>query len=156
MASFARKTMQTVFELLEETFEQHHGIYLDKGTSLFETLDAISAEEASRPVSETCASIAAHVEHTRFYIEVMEEVLSGNDHGNWDWGDIWRRVEAVTPEEWEASKQGLRQDYQRVLKRIQSLEPWEGEDDIGVALAILTHSAFHLGQIRHALCTVRG
>jgi hypothetical protein len=156
MASFARKTMQTVFELLEETFEQHHGIYLDKGTSLFETLDAISAEEASRPVSETCASIAAHVEHTRFYIEVMEEVLSGNDHGNWDWGDIWRRVEAVTPEEWEASKQGLREAYQRVLKRIQSLEPWEGEDDIGVALAILTHSAFHLGQIRHALCTVRG
>lgn len=156
MASFARKTMQTVFELLEETFEQHHGIYLDKGTSLFETLDAISAEEASRPVSETCASIAAHVEHTRFYIEVMEEVLSGNDHGNWDWGDIWRRVEAVTPEEWEASKQSLREAYQRVLKRIQSLEPWEGEDDIGVALAILTHSAFHLGQIRHALCTVRG
>jgi hypothetical protein len=156
MASFAQKMMQTVFELLEETFEQHHGIYLDKGTSLFETLDAISAEEASRPVSETCASIAAHVEHTRFYIEVMEEVLSGNDHGNWDWGDIWRRVEAVTPEEWEASKKGLRQDYQRVLKRIQSLEPWEGEDDIGVALAILTHSAFHLGQIRHALCTVRG
>jgi hypothetical protein len=151
----AQKLAQTVFELLDETFEQHHGIYLDKGTSLFETLDTISAEEASRPVSATCASIAAQVEHTRFYIEVMEDVLSGNDHGNWDWDDIWRRVQAVTPEEWEASKQRLRETYKRVLKRIQNLEPEESENGIEVAATVLTHSAFHLGQIRQALCTVQ-
>ena len=29
----------TLFGLLTETFEQVHGIFLDKGTSLFETLD---------------------------------------------------------------------------------------------------------------------
>ena len=155
MSTVAQKMAQTAVDLLKETFEQYQGIYLDKGTSLFETLDTISAEEASRPVSETCASIAAQVEHMRFYIEVMEEVLSGNDHGNWDWSDIWRRVQIVTPEEWEASKRRLRETYERVLKRIQSLEPWEGEDAIGVALAILAHSAFHLGQIRQALCTVQ-
>ncbi len=39
-----------VSRLLDETFENHHGIYLDKGTSLFETLDGIRADEASRPV----------------------------------------------------------------------------------------------------------
>lgn len=38
-----------LFPLVEETFERIHGIYLDKGTSLFETLDTITAEEASRP-----------------------------------------------------------------------------------------------------------
>jgi hypothetical protein len=155
MPTIAQMLAYQVFGLLDETFEHHHGIYLDKGTSLFETLDTISAEEASRPVSVTCASIAAQVEHTRFYIEVMEDVLSGNDHGNWDWGDIWRRVQVVTPEEWDASKQNLRETYQRVFKRIQSLEPWEGENDLGVAVAILAHSAFHLGQIRQALCTVQ-
>jgi hypothetical protein len=31
----------------KETFETHHGIYLDKGTSLFATLNQISADEAS-------------------------------------------------------------------------------------------------------------
>lgn len=35
-----------LFEFLEETFETHHGFYLDKGTSLFEILSTISATEA--------------------------------------------------------------------------------------------------------------
>ena len=39
-----------LFLLFEETFDHVHGVYLDRGTSLFETLEAISAEEASRPV----------------------------------------------------------------------------------------------------------
>mgnify|MGYP003406988040 CR=1 FL=1 len=29
--------------LLEETFETHHGIYLDEGTSLLDTLKVVSA-----------------------------------------------------------------------------------------------------------------
>ena len=32
--------------LLDETFDNVHGIFLDKGTSLFETLATISSEEA--------------------------------------------------------------------------------------------------------------
>lgn len=43
--------------LLNETFSNVQGIYLDRGTSLFETLETISAEDASRPVSATCAFI---------------------------------------------------------------------------------------------------
>jgi hypothetical protein len=40
-----------LFAMMEETFEsKHHGIYLDRGTSLFETLETVSAEEASVPV----------------------------------------------------------------------------------------------------------
>ena len=62
-----------LFDLLEETFERVQGIYLDKGTSFFETLETISAVEASRPVSATCASIAAQVEHVRFYLQVLLE-----------------------------------------------------------------------------------
>ena len=37
-----------LYDLLDETFERVHGIYLDKGTSLLETLATITAEEASR------------------------------------------------------------------------------------------------------------
>jgi hypothetical protein len=36
--------------LMEETFgSKRYGIYLDEGTSLFETLDTVSAAEASIP-----------------------------------------------------------------------------------------------------------
>ena len=68
-----------LFELFEETFEQVHGIYLDGGTSLFETLATISAEEASLPVSATCATLAAQVEHVRFYLDVLETYLLNSE-----------------------------------------------------------------------------
>ena len=35
--------------LLDETFDKVHGAYLDKGTSLFETLAAISAVGTGNP-----------------------------------------------------------------------------------------------------------
>ena len=65
-----------------ETFEdKHQGIYLDKGTSLFETLETVSAKEASIPVGGKCASLAAQVAHVIFYIESFERfALQGPDH----------------------------------------------------------------------------
>ena len=61
-----------LYDLLCETFERTQGIFLDRGTSLLETLDAISADQASRSVSPAGASIASHVEHIRFYLDVLE------------------------------------------------------------------------------------
>jgi hypothetical protein len=143
-----------LFQVLDETFEQVHGIYLDKGTSLFETLATISAEEASRPVSAHCASIAAQVEHVRFYLEVLERYLRGEEVGKVDWQAAWLTT-SVTPEEWDALNQRLRDAHQSVLGVLRGLDTWEGENDIGGALAIAVHTAYHLGEIRQALCTVR-
>lgn len=144
-----------LLDLFTETFEQVQGIYLDRGTSLFETLATISAGEASRPVSATCASLAAQVEHTRFYVDVMEDYLKGQPPENVDWGDIWRTVEAVTPDEWDASKQRLQASYQRVRALVQTIDTWEGDSPLYDGLAIVVHTAYHLGEIRQALCTLR-
>jgi hypothetical protein len=144
-----------LFELLDETFEHVHGVYLDKGTSLFETLDHLSAEQASRPVSDGCASLAAQVAHVRFYLFVLENHMLHKEIGPVDWQEIWRTTKAVTPEEWAALKQQLKETYQRVLALLQSFDTWEGEHDIAGSLAILVHTAYHLGEIRQALCVVR-
>ena len=53
-----------LYTLLDETFDHVHGYFLDGGTSLFETLATISAEEASVPVGGKCATLAAQVKHT--------------------------------------------------------------------------------------------
>ncbi len=140
---------------LDETFEQVHGIYLDKGTSLFETLATISAEEASRPVSAHCASLAAQVEHVHFYLELVEKSMRGENPGKVDWSLIWKTVEAVTPEEWEASKQRLKATYQRIRTHFTALESWDKEDDIDDVLSSIVHTAYHLGEIRQALCTLK-
>ncbi|MEP7294270.1 MAG: hypothetical protein ABI835_20950 [Chloroflexota bacterium] len=144
-----------IFDLFKETFEKVNGIFLDRGTSLFETLATVSAEEASRPVSATCASLAAQVEHVRFYIDTLEVYMQGGNPGKVDWGEIWRTVHEVTPEAWEASKNRLRASYERVMTLMKGFERWEGESEISGALAILVHTAYHLGEIRQALCSLK-
>jgi len=144
-----------LFDILDETFETHHGIYLDKGTSLFQTLATISVDEASQPVGNKCASLAAQVAHVNFYLEVLERYLLTGQGEKVDWGAIWRTVEAVTPEEWAALNDQLKATYQRVLTMLRGFESWAEEDRIGGALAIVVHTAYHLGEIRQALCVIK-
>jgi len=140
---------------MEETFEsKHHGIFLDKGTSLFETLETVSAEEASIPVGGKCASLAAQVVHVTFYIESFERFALQGDNSPRDWGFIWRTVEKVSPEEWEEYKRKLNEAYLRKDKLFHENSTWN-EDSIGGALSIVVHTAYHLGEIRHALCTLK-
>lgn len=144
-----------IFAVLEETFENHHGVYLDKGTSLFETLDTITAEEASRPVSAHCASLAAQVAHVIFYLEVLEKAIQHQEIGKVDWGEIWSRVEAVSTEEWTTLKNQLKQTYQRISTMMHNIEDWDDDDRVGGAIAIVVHTAYHLGEIRQALCSLK-
>jgi len=146
--------LNSLFALLDETFENHHGIFLDKDTSLFRTLETVSAEEASIPVGDKCASLAAQVEHVNFYLEVLERYIFQNDTSRVDWGEIWRTVEKVTPEEWKASQEKLESTYRRIDQGLHANGDWN-EDAIGGAMAIVVHTAYHLGEIRQALCTLK-
>jgi hypothetical protein len=138
-----------------ETFEsKHQGIFLDKGTSLFETLETVSAQEASIPVGGKCASLAAQVAHVTFYIESFERFALQGDTSPRDWGLIWRTVEKVTPEEWADLKSKLWDAYQRMDKLFHENKLWN-DDTIGGALSIVVHTAYHLGEIRQALCTLK-
>ena len=75
--------------------------------------------------------------------------------GDADWGEIWRTVEAVTPDEWAALNEQLKTTYQRVLALLRGFDSWEEEGRIGGALALVVHTAYHLGEIRQALCVIK-
>mgnify|MGYP003382367774 FL=1 len=141
--------------LLNETFDSVQGVFLDKNTSLFETLATVSAEEASIPVGVKCATLAAQVNHTAFYLERTYKWVAENDHSRADWGEIWRTVSAVTPDEWEASKQRLRIAYDQIKQLIQATPDFNDMEVIGGTLGVLAHCAYHLGEIRQALCTIK-
>lgn len=146
--------LNPILDLLDETFEHHHGIYLDKNTSLLQTLETVSAQEASIPVGGKCASLAAQVTHVIFYLEVLERYIVQHDTSSVDWGEIWRTVEKVTPEEWAALKIKLEETYRRMDRMLRNHSAWD-EDSVGGAMAIIVHSAYHLGEIRQALCTLK-
>ncbi|MBI3150607.1 MAG: hypothetical protein HYZ21_00595 [Chloroflexi bacterium] len=143
-----------LLDLLDETFENHHGIYLDKHNGLLETLETVTSEEASIPVGGKCTSLAAQVAHVTFYIESFERYALQNDNSPRDWGLIWRTVEKVTPEEWENLKSKLKDAYLRMDKMFRANELWN-EDTIGGSLSIVVHTAYHLGEIRQALCVLK-
>jgi hypothetical protein len=147
--------VQEIMDILDETFEQHHGIYLDKNTSLFQTLEEIDHLQASRPIGGKCASVAAQVAHVTFYLEVLERYFVANDTSKADWGEIWRTVEKVTPDEWDELKSNLKRTYLRVKTELCDVPTWESDPHLASALAITVHTAYHLGEIRQALCTIR-
>ena len=144
-----------LFDLLVETFVNVRGMYLDKGTSLFETLEQTSAEEASRRASERCASVAAHVKHVSFYLQVLQNAMLKKEIGKVDWKEIWRTTREVTPQEWENLKRELRETHASVLCTLKGFDTWDGEEAISDALSIVVHTAYHLGAIRQALCLTR-
>jgi hypothetical protein len=155
MAIDQPQLIQEIMDILDETFEHHHGIFLDKGTSLFETLEQIDHHQASIPVGGTCASLAAQVAHVTFYLEVLERYFTTGDSGDVDWGKIWRSVEKVTAEEWEEYKANLQHTYRRIVAELRDVATWKSDPHLASALAITVHTAYHLGEIRQALCTLR-
>jgi hypothetical protein len=144
-----------ILEFLEETFERVHGIYLDQGTSFFETLEHVTAEEASSRASDRRASVAAHVRHVAFYLRVLQASIRGESVGKVNWLEIWESDRPVTPEAWRATIGELREEYARVTRLMKDPATWEKEDAVGGSMAMVTHTAYHLGAIRQALGVIR-
>lgn len=141
--------------LLVETFENVQGAYLDKGTSLFETLADISAAGASQPMG-ACATIAAHVAHVTYYLRVLEDRMFGRDLSYVNWEEIWETVGAVTEAEWAAILADLRETYERIKGHLDEAESWGGISELSSMLGIIAHSAYHLGEIRQMTCHLEG
>jgi hypothetical protein len=145
--------VRVIIEILDETFDTHHGLYLDKGTSMFETLATISAEDASRPVSASCASIAAQVNHTTYYLDMLGDAAQGKELADIDWNEAWT-IGPVDDSEWTALVSELRRAANSTTSLFKSLESWD-EDAAECAVAMAVHTAYHLGEIRQALCTIQ-
>ncbi len=146
---------KALHSILDETFDNVHGHYLDKGDSLFETLVDITAAEASIPVGGKCATLAAQVKHVAFYLDTLEKSMRDANYPRVDWDEIWRTVGSVTPDEWVAIKNELRASYTRVLQLMEDIPTWDSEEVISNIIDVIAHTAYHLGEIRQALCTLK-
>lgn len=132
--------------LFKETFEgspPQGSIYLDRGIGVFNTIEELSFENASSYIGTT--TVAAHVEHLRYYLEVLSNFMQGIVKAA-DWNQSWAKKE-VSEEEWGTLKTNLRQTYESVVTAFENLENWD-EDKISEAMAIVVHTAYHLGAIR--------
>ena len=133
--------------LLRESFEGspegQPSAYLDRGVGFFSTIDAVSADQASREFSGT--TIAAQTEHAKFYLDRLCEFIGGRtERVNWE--DSWL-IETVNDAEWEALRSTVKRSYENALRCLASVEVWT-EDRTGMAIGLVAHTAYHLGAIR--------
>jgi uncharacterized damage-inducible protein DinB len=145
------------FALLDETFRNGYQSYLERNGSIFETLAGISAEEASRPVGGKCATLAAQVKHIAFYIDDRRHELIADPLLDVDWNDIWETTSAVDADEWTQIITALGIAYDAFTTELSAVEDWTAGDALPLAhaMAVAAHSAYHLGEIRQALCALR-
>ena len=146
--------VQGLLNVLSETMVGVQGYYLDGGDSLFETLATVSAAEASIPVGSKCATLAAQVKHTAFYLHVIDQSARNPNFPRPDWGEIWRTVTAVTPDEWTDIQAELHLRYDEISQLAKDTHVW-GEAEMTGAIGMVAHCAYHLGEIRQALCTLK-
>lgn len=138
--------------LLRETFEGspegQPSAYLDRGIGIFPTLDAATAIQVSRRFRGTTA--AAQTEHAKFYLDRLREFIGGRTEPV-NWEQSWL-IETVSDEEWAALRESVRKAYAETLKLIAEHEDWS-EMNVGMAMGMLAHTAYHLGAIRQILKT---
>lgn len=156
MKTIAREDYtNSFFQLLKETFEgpppETGSAYLDKGAGLFQTLSQLTPDAASNSSSPGTPSIAAHCEHVRFYIIALYEFMRGATD-KVDWQQSWQ-TQTVSAAEWDSLRESLRQAYATITEHLRAVEHW-GDDEVGDGMAILVHSAYHLGAIRQLVRAV--
>ena len=144
-----------ILSLLKEVFVEVQGAILDRGTSLCETLDSLTAADASKPSIPGGTSIAGHTEHILFYLRVTDAYMEGRDLGKLDWKQSWL-VHEVTESEWTDLRQQVRDYYDKLATQVNSFPDWNNEKRLGGCMANIAHTAFHIGAIRQIMKAVKG
>ncbi len=139
--------LHDVLMILRETFEgSPFGVgsaYLDHGIGILPTIEKLSAAQSSQIINGT--TIAAQTEHAKFYLDRICEFMTGRTE-KVIWEQSWL-IETVTVTEWNTLRDSVKKSYENVLQIFANIEVWN-QDNIGDSIAIIAHTAYHLGAIR--------
>ncbi len=136
--------------VLREAFEgpaQRWSYFTDHGPEggLFGTLAVISSEDASRGGERGGRTIAAHVYHVNFAMNVSAAWIRG-DRTPRNWRESWH-VNRVDEMAWQRLLEDLRVGYRDLRQAIES-HGASTEEAAGGAIGAIAHLAYHLGAIR--------
>jgi hypothetical protein len=122
---------------------------------LLRSLDRLSAEAASA-ASQGGGSIAAHVEHLRYGLSLMNRWAGGEEDPftGADWSASWK-LTTVSEAEWQALRDALRDEAHRWLAALGT--PREANRiELNGVVGSIAHLAYHLGAIRQIDRAARG
>jgi DinB superfamily len=122
---------------------------------LLRSLDKLSAAEASAVPAAGGSSIAAHVDHLRYGLELLNRWSRGeNPFADADYSASWRRV-AVNDAEWAQLRARFRVEARRWHEAIRQPRALT-TDELNGVIGSVVHLAYHLGAIRQIDRSTRG
>ncbi len=141
------QTLATLFSELVDGAPASGGYMLNPGDEgLLRSLDRLSPAAASA-VTPTGSSIAAHVDHLRYGLSLMNRWSAGeNPFTDADWSASWRKV-AVSADEWQTLRAQLRGEAARWLEALRTPRDVQ-ETELNGMIGSIAHLAYHLGAIR--------
>ena len=148
-------TLSTLFAELIDGASQSEAYMLNRGDAgLLRSLDKLSATAASAPTPHG-SSIAAHVEHLRYGLSLMNRWAAGeNPFDDADWTESWRKTR-VYAAQWKQLREEFADEAHRWLESLN--KPREvGQSELNSVVASIAHLAYHVGAIRQIDLSARG
>jgi hypothetical protein len=147
--------MTTLLSELVDGAPEGGAFMLNPGDAgLLRSLESLSAEDASQS-SDGGATIAAHVDHLRYGLSLMNRWSGGeNPFRDADWSKSWETT-SVSEDEWKQLRESLADEAHRWLTTLKA--PREVMDiELNGMVGSIAHLAYHLGAIRQIDRTARG
>jgi|SRR5436853_1888866 hypothetical protein len=148
-------TLGTLFAELVNGAAASGAYMLNAGDAgLLASLDQLTAAAASR-LTTTGSSIAAHVEHLRYGLSLMNRWNAGeNPFADADWSVSWKKT-VVDDGEWKMLRTALRTEAHRWLEALRTPHDVQ-EIELNGVVGSIAHLAYHLGAIRQIDSSLRG
>ena len=150
------RSLAHLFSELVDGVTSSGGFVLNTGDlGLLKSLGHLSAADASRSTNDG-ATIAAHAQHVRYGLSLMNEWASkgGNPFADAKWDEAWK-IKAVTDDQWKEIRDGLGAETHRWLAVLKTPREASGVEFTGLVSSI-AHLAYHLGAIRQINKDTRG
>lgn len=138
-----------VLKAIDEAFQGDQGVFLDRGTKPLLELRQMHAGQACAELPGAGNSVANQVRHLITTIAMHKPQFMGGDFPNLDWEADWSN-DHVTDSEWQQMLDDLEGSQQALKSSVADPVIEQDQDYAAACIMVVTHVAFHIGQIRHA------
>jgi hypothetical protein len=157
MSNTLQRSLETLFRELIDGPDASAAWMLNAGDAgMLQSLDNLTASAASASPVAGAATIAAHVDHVRYGLSLLNRWDRG-EPDPWstaDWVASWNRS-TVNDDEWAALREEFRTEARDWLEVLRSPRDYS-EFRLNDAIASIAHLAYHFGAIRQIDRSIRG
>jgi hypothetical protein len=152
-STFHRALSKLLIEIFDGPPDNEAFVLNPGDPGLLRQLDSIDAPSASTRNVPGKTTIASHMAHVMYGLQLMNRWAQGeeNPFADADWEAAWKRT-TVSESEWNTLRQDLGCEASAWRKAVAARTDW---DDLAAsgAMASAIHTAYHLGAIRQILAT---